>query len=109
MRKGKFVAPAALALAGLLAACTLREEGVAQRCADMVNAAWPGGVAIATNRVSIDNGTEAADIAGTADGNAIAARCQFEHEVLTDFTWLSGPAAAASGSSTPPPEGGGHQ
>ncbi|HUK61534.1 MAG TPA: hypothetical protein VLV50_20040 [Stellaceae bacterium] len=111
MSHGKFAVPAALAFAGVLAACGLvRDEGVSARCADMVSAAWPDGVDIATRRASVEDNAETAEVTGTADGNEIAARCRFEHDVLADFQWLSGPAATgASGSSMPPPEGGGHQ
>ena len=108
MSMGKIAA--ALALASLLAACGLtRDEGVSDRCADMVSAAWPGGVAITTRRARVGNGIETAQVSGTAAGQEIAASCRFERDVLTDFRWLAGPATAASGSSTPPPEGGGHQ
>jgi hypothetical protein len=110
MRRRKIAAPAALALAGaVLAACALREEGVSDRCADMVNSAWPGGADITERRASVGDSVETAEVSGTANGNKIAAQCRFEHDMLTDFRWLSAPAAAASGSSIPPPEGVGHQ
>jgi hypothetical protein len=103
----------ALALAGLLAACglihDLRDEGVSERCADMVSAAWPGSVTITERRASVADRVETAEVKGTANGTPLAAQCRFERDVLTDFRWLSGPFAAATGSPGPPSEGGGHQ
>jgi hypothetical protein len=103
----------ALALAGLLAACGLihdiRSEGVSERCAEMVSAAWPGSVAITDSRASVADRVETAEVSGTANGTQLKAQCRFERDVLTDFRWLSGPFAAASGSPGPPSEGGGHQ
>jgi len=99
-----------LALAGaVLAACGLREEGVSDRCADMVSAAVPGGADMTERRASINDGAETAEVSGTANGTAIAAQCRFEAEVLTQFRWLTPPSEVASGSSVPSPEGGGHE
>ena len=103
----------ALALAALLAACGLihdiRSAGVSERCADVVSAAWPGSVSITESRASVADRIETAEVRGTANGTQLAVQCRFEHDVLTDFRWLSGPFAAATGSPSHPSEGGGHQ
>src|SRR5215469_15098435 len=93
---------AALALAGC--GLQLREESLLDRCAELMQAAFPGGDIKATKKEVANEATSS--IAGVvarvegerrnvpADGvplRVVAAECRFDNNILTGFRWTKGP------------------
>lgn len=96
---------AACALAGLALAGCRHDVGVADRCVDVVDAAYPDtGIDITTRSAEVKDDVAIAEIAGVKDGEPVAAECRFDRNVLTAFRWRQQPfAGVGSGSSQPPP------
>ena len=104
-------APWVLALAALtlsaasLDACQLREPSLAQRCADMMQRAFPdGGIKVTQTGVSADPAaTSIAAALASVEGvreklpaesklpRDVTVECRFSNGVLTDFRWTRGP------------------
>src|SRR5215469_9929636 len=92
----------ALALAGC--GLQLREESLLDRCAELMQAAFPGGD-IKTTKKEVANETTPSIAALVvvvegerrkvpADGvplREVAAECRFENNILTGFRWTKGP------------------
>ncbi|HWK44239.1 MAG TPA: hypothetical protein VNT30_05950 [Stellaceae bacterium] len=89
----------------LLAACGtstrgLVDVGLPDRCADVMESAFPGSDIEVTDQHALAVMTTAKvelrgvrkDVApGTPTRRDIAVECQFDHEVLTSFRWTAGP------------------
>lgn len=76
------------------------DVGLADRCADIMQRAYPGGGIDITSKTANANMSAAvATVKGTrrgvpADGKEVrdvAVECRFDNGVLTDFRWTAGP------------------
>jgi hypothetical protein len=101
-----------LATAALLSGCGIREVGVADRCTDLMEEAFPGGkfkvtkaeaapdpaAPSITGVVARVEATRTDVPAGDALAHDVAVECRFEGNVLIQFRWTKGPLLPPSAS-----------
>lgn len=96
----------ALLLAFVLTACgtRIRDESLGERCADLMQRAFPGGdIEVTGSQVTHDHTASVAAMVATAEGvrkdvsgkgplrHDVAVECKFQDGVLTSFRWTTGP------------------
>jgi hypothetical protein len=89
-----------LVVGGSLTGCDIREAGLAERCADVMRQAFPGGgIEIRSMEAQAVMSSGIARVDGVRekvapDGGVlrdVAVECRFEDGVLTGFRWIAGP------------------